>query len=160
MSFVSADVDGGSMMHSHLAAREIEIAAGWWTDRLRDSFTLAMPDDLFSTQPEYAPIRAEELARFRVALIEEIAISYSGDKYVWEPSCPSMGSMIRRLETFGHRPPAEVSRAAERSGVTRAVRYLPDGCYTDIDPGCVVAYAGRGSRKVYLGVGIGNEAVR
>jgi hypothetical protein len=148
------------MMHSHLAAREIEIAAGWWSDRLRDSFSKAMPDDLFSTQPEYAPIRAEELALFRVALIEEIAITYSGEKFIWEPSCPSMGSMIRRLETFGDRPPAVVLKAAERSGLNRAVGYLPDGCYTDIDPGCVVAYAGRGSRKVYLGVESGIGAIR
>lgn len=56
---------------------------------------------------------------------------------------PTNGEGRHKPEVVGSRSPSEVVTAADRAGLTNALRHLPDDAITAINPGHVVAYARR-----------------
>ncbi len=135
-------------MDPALAHREIRIAAKWWRDLLVRRHDEALSADLFASLPEHAPIpiRPERADAFHLALVAEIEGTFDMDLVLWDAAVPQSGAGLRKLEVVGTRAPPEVERAADSAGLAHALRLLPDGAMTAINPGHVVAYAGRTSQ--------------
>ncbi len=60
-----------------------------------------------------------------------------------EAAIPTIGAGRRKLGVVGSRVPTEVVWADDSAGPMNALRHLPDGTMTAINPDHVVAYAGR-----------------
>ncbi len=130
-------------MDPTLAHQEIRIAAKWWRDLLVCRHNEALPVGLFALLPEHAPIRPERADAFEIALVAEIEGTFEMDLVLWDAAVPPSGAGRRKLEVVGTRAPSEVVRAADSAGLAHALRLLPDGAMTAINPGHVVASAGR-----------------
>lgn len=126
-----------------LAHHEIRIAAKWWRNLLVCRHDEVLPAVLFALHPEHVPIRPERANAFQVALVVEIEKTFGMDFVLWGAADPSSGEGLRKLEVVGTRAPSEVVRAADLAGLAYALRHLPDGAETAINPGSVDSDAGR-----------------
>ncbi len=139
-------------MDPALANREIRIAAKRWRELLVRRHDEALPADHYASISVHAPIRPERADAFEVALVAEIEGTFEMDFVLWDTAVPSSGAGLRELEVVGTRAPSEVVRAADFAGLAHALRHLPDGAMTAINPGCVVSSASRGAGPVTIDV--------
>lgn len=127
--------------------KEIEVAATWWADQLRQVPNHDNGDVMCNAMASWAADRTrhviteEQIARFKNELMCRW-VKRNQDN--WSPDKPLLGSALRNLAT-DYSPAGELAEALEVAEITPANLVLPIKTVMWIDPGKVSVSCGYGA---------------
>ena len=127
---------------------EVECAAKWWADQLRQSPTHDNGDGFQSALLALVSNREPLLSEAQIALFEQILankLQVQVDRSDWNPEKPELGGAWRMV-SVDYDPCPVLYDAAERVGIDVGYRF-PIKTHMWIDPGSVKVAVGYGARE-------------